>query len=307
MILLITGGGGYIGTELVKLLCANDKISNIIIYDNFSRRNFGLFLQMPLPNPEKIKLIDGDILDSRRLQNVLTGVDAVIHLAARVSTPYAADDSHVYEQVNHWGTAEVVYAVERAKVGTLIHASTTSVYGFSDEETDEAGPTRPGSAYGLSKVRAEKQVVRLMESGRSRTIILRIGNVFGHNASMRFDAVINRFVFEAKYHGRVYVHGRGEQIRPFIAVSDVARVLAGVLDDESISGLHNVFTENVSIGELADALRTVFPELEIQFVDRHVPYGSLRLRRNEMIDRLLQGESAGVLEQMRDTVSRLSF
>src|SRR5574339_285303 len=110
MKVLVTGGAGYIGTELVHLLLANPEDEQIIIYDNLSRPNYNAFLGTRLANPAKVSFVKGELLDSRALRKVLKGVDAVYHLAAKVSTPFATAEAHSYEQVNHWGTAELVYA-----------------------------------------------------------------------------------------------------------------------------------------------------------------------------------------------------
>jgi len=123
MKVLITGGAGYIGTVLTKNLVKSPEIEEIIIYDNLSRKNSNLFLGDRLPNAEKIKLVNGDILDLRKLNRVLKDVDVVYHLAARVSTPFANVDADFHEQVNHWGTSELVSAVEESNVRKFIYTS----------------------------------------------------------------------------------------------------------------------------------------------------------------------------------------
>src|SRR3954468_14795002 len=116
MKVLVTGGAGYIGTELIGLLVADERVKQVIVYDNLSRSNPNLFLGLKLTNHAKLSFVKGELLDSRGLRKVLKGVDVVYHLAAKVTTPFANDDAHSYEQVNHWGTAELVYAVEESDV-----------------------------------------------------------------------------------------------------------------------------------------------------------------------------------------------
>ena len=111
MNILITGGAGYLGTELVHVLAANEDVEQILIYDNLSRGNYNLFLQDRFKH-NKVTFVQADILDSRQLRNSLKDVDVVYHLAAKVTTPFANIDAHFYEQVNHWGTAELIYALE---------------------------------------------------------------------------------------------------------------------------------------------------------------------------------------------------
>jgi UDP-glucose 4-epimerase len=86
MNILITGGAGYVGTELAHVLDAHDAIDQILIYDNLSRGNYNLFMEGNFTSG-KISFIQGDILDQRSLSKALRGVDLVYHLAAKVTTP----------------------------------------------------------------------------------------------------------------------------------------------------------------------------------------------------------------------------
>src|SRR5690606_282429 len=143
--------------------------------------------------------------------------DVVYHLAAKVNTPYVNSDGHSYEQVNHWGTAELVYAVEESDVQKFIYASSASVYGSSSKVRNEAHPPNPRTIYAISKFRGEEQVARLMDT--RETYILRCGNVYGYNKSVRFEMVINQFMFNANYNRRISIHGTGKQQRAFVNIN----------------------------------------------------------------------------------------
>ena len=108
MKLLVTGGAGYLGTELVRALAARPEIEEVVVYDNLARRNHNLFLAERLLS-KPIRFVQGDILDTRTLEKLVADADAIAHLAARVSTPFADQDFHGMDQVNHWGTAELAY------------------------------------------------------------------------------------------------------------------------------------------------------------------------------------------------------
>ena len=88
MNVLITGGAGYIGTHTVPLLASVPEIENIVVYDNLSHARHGLFTGNPIANAT-IQFVRGDILDTRKLHNALQDIDIVVHLAAKVSTPFA--------------------------------------------------------------------------------------------------------------------------------------------------------------------------------------------------------------------------
>ncbi|HMQ01112.1 MAG TPA: NAD-dependent epimerase/dehydratase, partial [Cyclobacteriaceae bacterium] len=216
MKILVTGGTGYIGTELVDLLIADENVQEVRVYDNLSRNNFNFFLGNKMQGAEKIKFIKAELLDSRSLKKAIAGVDVVYHLAAKVTTPFANDDAHLYEQVNHWGTAELMYAIENTDVKKIIYTSSSGVYGSSKDAVDETVQARPKTFYAISKLRAEEHVNRL--NTKKSVYVLRCGNVYGYSPSMRFDAVINKFVFEANFEKRITIHGNGEQTRTFIHI-----------------------------------------------------------------------------------------
>lgn len=269
MNVLITGGAGYIGARLVSELAGNKEIEKIVVYDNMSRGNYNLFLGNRIKTEANIQFIKGDILDSRSLKKQLdSGIDVVYHMAARVTTPFANLDPHIYEQVNHWGTAEVVAAVEESNVSQLIYLSSTSVYGASDQQANEATKPNPKTFYGISKMRAEQHVNRLVENGRA--IIVRAGNVYGYSPSMRFDAVINRFAFEANFLNRISIQGSGKQSRAFIHVDAISKVLKELPFSKVPSGTYNLALSNYSILELVDVYKDLIPELEFIFLDQHL-------------------------------------
>ena len=274
MKVLVTGGAGYIGTELVERLSQDSGVEEVLVYDNLTRKNYNLFLFHHLPG-NKIRFIEADILDSRRLKKVVKDVDAVVHLAARVTTPFAAQDPHFFEQVNHWGTAEIVYAVEESGIEQFIYVSSGSVYGFSEGMVDENTTPAPKTYYGFSKKRGEEHVERLQE--KVNTQIIRLGNVYGFSPSMRFDAVLNRFMLEANMNNRISIHGSGKQQRPFIHVSQAVDALSQVLMKAIPSGTYNLVEHNLSVLDIVDNLRVLYPNLETLHVNQHLDLMELQI------------------------------
>ncbi len=278
MNILIIGGAGYIGTALVERLAQLATVSKIVIYDNLSRGNYNLFLGDKLTEHVSISLIQGDILDTRSLKKAMQGVDVVYHLAARVTTPYANLDPHIYEQVNHWGTAEVVSAVEESEVKQLVYLSSTSVYGASEQKANESTAPNPKTFYGNSKLRAEQHVQRLVDKGRA--VIIRAGNVYGFNQSMRFDAVINRFAFEANFSKKISIQGSGKQSRAFVPIEAISQVLS-VLPFKAVpSGTYNLALSNYSVLDLVDVFKELIPDLEFIFIDQHQDLRNFELDMN---------------------------
>jgi UDP-glucose 4-epimerase len=105
MNVLITGGAGYIGTELIFELSGQPDIGEIDVYDNLSRGNYNLFLGKR-SETAKCEIYPGRHPGFAFDQESIKGIDVVYHLAAKVTTPFANIDSHFFEQINHWGTAE---------------------------------------------------------------------------------------------------------------------------------------------------------------------------------------------------------
>lgn len=306
MRILITGGAGYIGTELVSMLSQRDDIEQIIIYDNLSRPNHNLFLGHTFKNHARVKFVKGELLDSRHLKKVLKGVDVVYHLAAKVTTPFANTDPHFYEQVNHWGTAELVYAVEESDVKKFIFTSSTGVYGSSKSSVDENTVPNPKTFYGISKMRGEEHVGRL--SDKIDTYIFRCGNVYGYNRSMRFDAVINKFVFEANFYRQISIHGDGRQHRSFVHIDQVAQALSHVLDGPLAHGIYNLVNRDLQVLDIVDTLKQMIPELEFIFVNQHLKLRELRVQPNQILNKALSlPEPLSLLEELKHFQSRFSF
>ncbi len=306
MRVLITGGAGYVGTELIKILVKDDRITDIIIYDNLGRLNYNLFLGRRLVNFEKVNFVAGDILDSRKLYQVLEGIDVVYHLAARVTTPFANIDAHFHEQVNHWGTAEVVNAIEDSDVKKFIYTSSTSVYGSSTDFLDEDSNTNAKTFYGVSKLRGEDHVKRLIKN--IDTYILRCGNVYGYSKSMRFDAVINKFMFDANFNNRISIHGNGKQSRSFISVGLLAETLLKIIVNEIPSGIYNLVDKNYSILDIVDVLKSLYPALEFIFINQHLTLRDLKVSPKSRLREFINFDNPGDLNaELYDFKQRFSF
>ncbi|MBI2967983.1 MAG: SDR family oxidoreductase [Bacteroidetes bacterium] len=304
MNIVITGGAGYIGTELIYKLIPEKNVTGITVYDNLSRHNFNLFLH-PYQKCNKIRFIRGDILDSRKLKNTFKNTDIVFHLAARVSTPFANEDPHLFDQVNNWGTAELTYVAENSAVKTLIYVSSASVYGSSDRMCDESTPPNPDTIYGISKFNGEKHVNRV--SGKMKTVILRCANVYGYSPGMRFDAVINRFMFEANYYRKISVHGNGEQTRAFVPVEITAQVLAWAVRDKLPAGTYNLVDKNLSVGEITGTVREIFPDTETLFINQNIALRQQKIRTDCGIKKFFPWEPKPLKDELVAFKNKFAF
>ena len=305
MKVLITGGAGYIGNELVYMLANDNSIDEIVIYDNLIKGNYNLFTglrKMPRPN---VKFIKGDILDGRKLRKALDGVDVVYHLAANVTTPFADQNPHFFEQINHWGTAELVYAVENSDVSKLVYLSSVSVYGSQSELVTIDTPMFPKTYYGISKKRGEDQVLRL--SDKISTFIVRSGNVFGYSKNMRVDAVINKFMFDAQFENRITINGDGNQHRAFISIQKVAEVLSKLPFSDLNTGVFNLIDKNISIIELAEEVKNIYPNLEMIFVNQHLKMRQIRVEKDSRLEKLYNSKEKSIHEELEEFKEKFTF
>ena len=306
MKILITGGAGYIGTKLVKHLVSMPEVEKIIVYDNLSKGHYNFFLGKEYDNKNKIKAVSGDILDSRQLKKLMKEVDVVVHLAAIVTTPFANTDPHFYEQVNHWGTAEVVYCAEEADISKFIYLSSTSVYGASELIADEKTTPAPSTFYGISKLRGEEHVNRLAE--KKNAISIRGGNVYGYSKSMRFDAVINRFMFDANFTNRIQINGNGKQSRAFIHVENLCHSLAQAITKEVKSGTYNLVDKNLQILDIVDVLKEIYPSLEFLFTNQHMNLRELKINpASDLFNQIDRFKSNDLKAELQNFKKRFAF
>jgi len=196
-----------------------------------------------------------------------------------VTTPFSDQNPHIFEQVNHWGTAELVYAIEESAVKRLVYLSSVSVYGASEHFYTLEDSPLPKTFYGISKWRGEQHVERLMN--KMNTAVVRCGNVYGYNKSMRFDAVVNKFMFEANFSKRISINGTGDQYRPFIHIHKAVKALAALAVNDLESGFYNLVDRNLAVGEIVEVLRRIYPDLEMIFVNQHMKMRQLRVKGSE--------------------------
>ena len=301
MKILVTGGAGYIGTELIRQLVTLQEVEQIFLYDNLSRNNYNIFIHSGIKRG-KVKFIKGELLDSRLLKEVVKQVDVLYHLAARVSTPMTNESSHLFEQVNHWGTAELVYAIEESSVKKFLYLSSASVYGASSDEVDINTTPNPQTFYSISKYRGEQHVARLFNV--IPTYIIRCGNVYGYGISMRFDAVINRLMFDASFIKLINIYGDGLQRRSFIYIDTIADILKNILFSDLPSGIYNAVTKVLSILEIAEEIKELYPETETLYINQHIKMRELIVKPSEELLSLVKIPNLTFKEELHVIMNR---
>lgn len=269
MRVLVTGGCGYIGSQVLRDLPEHfEEETGVRVLDNLQGGRPEAL--MDLPDSCEYEFIEGDVLDPSVQRAALRDVDAVIHLAAIVQTPLSFDDPNWVEQVNHWGTSHLLEACLEEGVEDFIFASSAAVYGPGGPY-DEEDPCDPMGAYAESKQKAEEAVRSAGRRGLQATV-LRLGTAYGQAPVTRYEAVANRFALLAGTRRPLTVYGEGTQTRPFIHVRDASRALCWALSNRGPTGGRtlNVMEQNASVMDLVAAVRHARPAVDTHRTEQDV-------------------------------------
>ncbi|MAE86548.1 MAG: NAD-dependent dehydratase [Flammeovirgaceae bacterium] len=222
MKVLVTGAGGYIGTTLVRVLLKND--FEVVALDRF---HFGEGL---LPVNDRLTIVKADI---RNVDiSIFNEVDAVIDLAAISNDPSGELDPTTTVSINHLGRLRIASLSKASGVKRYILPSSASVYGFSNEVSDENSHTNPLTTYAEANLLAEKDILALA-SDEFVVTVLRQATVFGLSYRMRFDLAINGMTKGFLQNGKIPILRDGTQWRPFIHVKDTCKAMMTVLMSSS--------------------------------------------------------------------------
>jgi len=264
---LVTGGGGYIGSVLVRMLLKEGY--KVRILDRFI---FGIEPIAEILNDPNLEVVIGDIRNVEDVKKSLKKVDHVVHLAAIVGDPACSVQADVAVETNFLSTIRLARLARDNGIKKFIFASTCSVYGASgDKIIDEKSPTNPVSLYAETKLDAEKELLALLDKKPSLTI-LRFGTAYGLSPRMRFDLVINYLTKKALIDREIKIFG-GEQWRPFVHVHDISRAIMLTLgaDDDDIlhREIFNVGSdgENYQMKEIGKILRKIIPDTKVEMVE----------------------------------------
>ena len=267
MKVVITGGAGFIGSNLVERLLTEESVTEVRVLDDFStglRQDYA---------DSRVVVHEGDLRDAAFVDSVAEGAQRIIHLGALPSVPRSIADPRSSLDVNVIGTLNVLEAARRHGVGHVVSASSSSVYGANPilpKQEDLA--TRPLSPYAVSKQATEALTNSYLHSYGLPTLAFRFFNVFGplQRADHVYAAVIPKFLDALKRGVPLTVHGDGTQSRDFTSVHVVVDALTkaslGVVAHPSPVNL--AFGTRTSLNELIDLLRTIHPKpIEVDYVE----------------------------------------
>lgn len=244
--ILITGGCGFIGANLVKMLAGSNH--KLTVYDNFSRGKASY-----LDNKLDVEIIEGDIRDEKLIQQTSDGKDVIVHLAAYGSVVESVQSPEENYSVNVFGTFSVLQAAKTADVKKVVFASTGgALIGNALPPVNEQSVPRPISPYGASKLAGEGYCCAFANSYDMSIIALRFANVVGPVSWHKKGAVTAFFkaILDQK---PIVIYGDGSATRDFLYVTDLCRGICSAInaDKERFNVYHLASGNEVSVSDLA--------------------------------------------------------
>jgi nucleoside-diphosphate-sugar epimerase len=263
MKVLVTGHEGYVGAVMVPILRSAGH--DVVGLDTglFEACTFGA-------EPPKIPTRRADVRDARSAE-MLRGFDAVVHLAALCNDPLGDLDPQLTYEVNHRASVRLAELARQAGVPRFLFSSSCSLYGVApdDQMLDENAAFNPVTAYGASKVYAERDIGRLADAAFSPTF-LRNATAYGVSPRLRADLVVNNLVGHAVLTGDVLVASDGTPWRPLVHVEDIARAFFAVLDAPRELVHNEAFnvgatTENYQVRDIARMVAETVPDSRVRY------------------------------------------
>jgi len=283
---LVTGGAGFIGANLCRILVADPEVDEVVVLDDLStgiRDNLGTV--------HGVTLVEGSILDTPVLDELVPGCSSIVHLAARPSVPRSLTDPMASHEVNATGTMQVLEAARRHGGPQVIVASSSSVYGANPTlPKREDMVAMPVSPYAASKLAAESSTLAYGYSFGLPVLAFRFFNVFGplQRADHAYAAVVPAFMAAALRGDSVTVHGDGLQTRDFTYVGTVAAVISDAIGRTvaAPTPVNLAFGTRVSLLELVERMERV---LGTRIARQHVDPRSGDVRDSQADQTALRG------------------
>lgn len=267
---LVTGGAGYIGSVLVRLLI--EKGYNVRVLDNLS---FGGESSIDLLNDYRFEFQKGDVRKENDLKKALKDIDYVAHLASIVGDPACSKFPEEARKINLEGSKSLYKLANEAGVEKFVFASTCSNYGKMDDPdayVNEESKLAPISLYAQTKVDVEKYLLSRPKSNTCMPTSLRFSTVYGLSPRPRFDLTVNEFTRELALGRELVIFG--EQFwRPYCHVTDLSRSVIEVFEAPAETVAFEVFNvgdtdENYQKEMIVQEILKVIPDGSIKYVVR---------------------------------------
>ena len=275
---VITGGAGFIGSNLIKKLIEKD-IEKILVIDDLSTGNLNNITEFK--NNNYIEFVESRVEDCENLNSLIKGYDFCFHLAAGVGVQYIMENVSKALLTNIEGTHKIIESCKDNGIPLLL-TSTSEVYGVSDDPiwTEESKsligpPTKLRWSYAASKLIDEFLALSEFNDGKLNPIIVRLFNIIGNNQLSEFGMVVPKFIEAALENKPLIIHGDGTQTRSFTWVGDVVNYFYLLAEKQIYGEIFNIGqTEEISIKNLAEMIvKETDSKSEIIFKTHKEVYG----------------------------------
>lgn len=258
MKVLVTGGAGFIGANLVRLLL--NKGYEIRVLDNFSVGRCAYLTDLD------VEVLEGDILDNQAVDRAVAGVAGIVHLAAQTGVPGSVADPRRDCEINVIGTLNLLEACRHAGVSRFVFASSNAPLGRQSPPATEDKAPLPISPYGASKLAGEGYCLAYHGSWGLGTVVLRFANLFGPFSAHK-NSVVAKFFKDILAQGRITIEGDGQQTRDFIYVGDLCQAILLALKSDISGEVFQIATGvETSILELASRIEAMLGSgVEMQY------------------------------------------
>tara|TARA_B100000927_G_scaffold268467_1_gene243258 strand:+ start:246 stop:1226 length:981 start_codon:yes stop_codon:yes gene_type:complete len=275
---VITGGAGFIGSNLIKKLIEKD-IEKILVIDDLSTGNLNNITEFKKNN--LIEFVESRVEDCENLNSLIKGYDFCFHLAAGVGVQYIMENVSKALLTNIEGTHKIIESCKDNGIPLLL-TSTSEVYGVSEDPiwTEESKsligpPTKLRWSYAASKLIDEFLALSEFNDGKLNPIIVRLFNIIGNNQLSEFGMVVPKFIEAALENKPLIIHGDGTQTRSFTWVGDVVNYFYLLAEKQIYGEIFNIGqTEEISIKNLAEMIvKETDSKSEIIFKTHKEVYG----------------------------------
>lgn len=279
---LVTGGAGFIGSNLCEYLLAHDY--HVVCLDNFATGKIENLLPLLNNYPDFFRLVVGDIRNLEDCQKAVEGVDYVLHEAALGSVPRSIKDPATTNAVNIGGFLNMLIAARNAKVKRFIYAASSSTYGDSQslpKVEDVIG--KPLSPYAVTKYVNELYADVFARTYGMECIGLRYFNVFGRRQDPfgAYAAVIPLFVKKLMAHESPVINGDGEYSRDFTYIDNVIQMnmlAMTTTNPEAVNQVYNTaYGERTTLNQLVSYLKEYLSEFDPKIANVEILHGPNRL------------------------------
>jgi UDP-glucose 4-epimerase len=277
--ILITGGAGFVGINLVRYLI-NFSPHKITVLDNLSAGNLDLLKEVVAekgrkmeyrftPDPAAVCFLKMDILQREKIDRALEGQQGIVHLAAQTGVIPSLQDPLKDAEVNITGTLNLLEAAVKHHIEAFVFASSAAPLGEQEPPMDETKIPHPLSPYGAGKLAGEGYCSAFYGSFGLNTVVLRFSNVYGPY-SFHKGSVIAHFIKRILAGKHLVIYGDGYQTRDFLYVEDVCRIIGKILETHNSKSAGEIFQlgtgVETSINELILLLKNLIDkEVEIRF------------------------------------------